>query len=74
MAATRAHFFAGVVERYGACGGGMVGLLRMLAGEGDREMSDPDWSSFATSHPTNINIWKNPTEECDGVRLDLTFF
>ena len=50
--ATRAHFFAGVVERYGACGGGMVGLLRMLAGEGDRELSDPDWSPAATSRVT----------------------
>ena len=36
----------------GTCGGGMVGLLRMLAGEGDRELSDPDWSSVATSWVT----------------------
>ena len=33
-----ASFFPAAIERYGACGSSLVGLVRMLCGDGDRDI------------------------------------
>ena len=41
------------MERYGACSDGLVGLLRLVAGTGDREVGDRDYSATAPSRLTH---------------------
>ena len=44
-----AGFRAGVMERYGACSDDLVGLVRGLCGEGDRDYDVEDWYFTAPS-------------------------
>ena len=48
-----ADFRDAVMERYGACSDGLVGLLRLVAGTGDREVGDRDYSATAPSRLTH---------------------
>jgi hypothetical protein len=48
-----ADFRDAVMERYGACSDGLVGLLRLIAGTGDREVGDRDYSASAPSRVTH---------------------
>ena len=38
-------FRAGVMERYGACSDDLVGLVRGLCGDGERDPLEDDWAS-----------------------------
>ena len=49
-AATRSvggEFRAGVIERFGACSDDMVALLRMISGDGDRDLRGADDYTFS---------------------------
>ena len=43
-----------VIERYGACSDGLVGLMRMVAGGGDSAPSDEGYSPAATSRVSGV--------------------
>ena len=47
-------FRDGVIERYGHCGDGLVGLVRLIAGAGHREPWETDYSPTATSRVTHV--------------------
>ena len=50
-------FRDGVIERYGHCGDGLVGLVRLIAGVGHREPWETDYSPTATSQVTHVAQW-----------------
>ena len=49
-----ATFRDGVVERYGHCSDGLVGLLRLIAGAGEREPWEESYSPTAPSRVTHV--------------------
>ena len=48
-AAVSSEFYAAVVERYGACGGSLMGWLKHLCGDREREALECDDYSFSQS-------------------------
>ena len=50
MRAVGGEFRAGVVERFGACSDDMLAILRIIAGDADRDLMDADdWYFTAPS-------------------------
>ena len=47
-------FRDGVIERYGHCSDGLVGLVRLIAGAGQSEPWETDYSSAAPSRVTHV--------------------
>ena len=47
-------FREGVIERYGHCSDGLVGLVRLIAGAGHSEPWETDYSSAAPSRVTHV--------------------
>ena len=47
-------FRDGVIERYGHCSDGLVGLVRLIAGAGKREPWEDDYSPTASSLVTHV--------------------
>ena len=47
-------FRDGVIERYGHCSDGLVGLVRLIAGAGRREPWETDYSSAAPALVTHV--------------------
>ena len=47
-------FRDGVIERYGHCSDGLVGLVRLIAGAGKREPWEADYSPTAPSQVTHV--------------------
>ena len=49
------HFYPAVIERFGAFGSQLVGLIKMLTGDGDRDpLADDDYVFATRSRTTDI--------------------